>query len=121
MCSVCEHPEYIPIIHYLNIVNVLVFFVHLLIIMSLYIRLPITVNIAVLYYSATLCSIYTVESDRNINFFPIFFVPKIFFSSKCLIPLTGENKNRFFRYRNFCNALLQKFIIIICPEIVSNR
>ena len=60
-----EHSEHVFIVHSLYIVNVFILFVHLLITMNIYIRLPITVNNAVVYYSATPCSICTSESDRN--------------------------------------------------------
>ena len=60
-----EHPEHVFIIHFLNIVNAFALSVHSLITMIIYIRLPITVSTAMLYYSATPCSICTAESDRN--------------------------------------------------------
>ena len=120
MCPMREHLVHVFIIHSPNIVNALVLFAHLLIIMNIFNRLPITVNIAVLYYSAILCSICTAESNRNIKSFSNIFSPqKVFFSQ--MFNSTNRRIQFFFRYRNFCNAFLQKLFIIICPEIVSNR
>ena len=66
MCSMREHPEHVPIVHSLSNVNKPVLFAHSLITVNTHVHLPIIMNTAVLYYSATPCSIYTAESDRNI-------------------------------------------------------
>ena len=76
VCSVCEHPEYVPFIHSLNIVITHAPSVHSLITMSTYVHLPIISNIAVLYYSATPYSICTAESDRNTRSFSNIFCPQ---------------------------------------------
>ena len=112
MCSLREHPEQVFIIHFLNTVNVFVLFAHLLIIMNIYIRLPISVNITVLYYWAILCSICTVESDRNI---------------KCFFIIICPPKNLFFQMFNSTNRQKQKsvffgieiFVMRFCKNCLS--
>ena len=65
MCSVCEHSEHALFVHCPNTVIAPALTAHPLITMSIHARLPIITSTAVLYYPATLCSIYTAESDRN--------------------------------------------------------
>ena len=125
MSSVCEYPEHVPILYFFNIVNVFVLFVHLLITINIYARLPITVNIAVLNYSATPCSICTVESDRNIKSFSNIFCPQ-FFSSKCLIQPFGENKKSFFFgigifAMRFCKNCSLSFVPKLCRNVENSE
>ena len=110
MYSMCEHPKHVFIVYSPNIVNIFVLFVHLLIIMNIYVRLPITVNIAVLYYSATPCSICTAELNRNIKPFSNISCPQEILFSKCLIPPTGENKNSFFSVSEFLQCAFEKIV-----------
>ena len=65
MCSVREHPEHVSPVHHLSTVSILALPVHSLITMNTHAHLPIIPSTAVLYYSATPCSICTAESDRN--------------------------------------------------------
>ena len=95
MCSVCEHPEHVPFVHSPSIVITHALSVHPLITMNTYVHLPIISNTAVLYYSATFCSICTAESDRNTKSPSNISCPQEILFSKCLIPSTGENKKSF--------------------------
>ena len=100
-----EHPEHVFNVHSLNIVNAFFLFVHLLIIMNIYIRLPSTVNIALLYYSTTPCSICIVKSNRKIKSFSNIFYPQ---------------KNFFFQMFNSTNGRKQK-IVFFGIEIFAIR
>ena len=110
MCSVREHPEHAPFVHYLNTVSTLALPVHLLITMNIYVHLPIILNTAVLYYSATLCSICTAESDRNTRSPSNISCPQEIFLSKCLISPTGENKKSFLSILEFLPCAFAKTV-----------
>ena len=110
MCSVREHPEHVPFVHCLSTVNTLVLFAHSLITTSTYAHLPIIMNTAVLYYSATPCSICTAESDRNTKSPSNVFCPQEILLSKCLIPPTGGNKKSFFSVSEFLQCAFAKTV-----------
>ena len=110
MCLAREHPEHALFVHYPNIASTFALPVHSLITMSIYIHLPITMNTAVLYYSATPCSICTAESDRNTKFPSNISCPQEILFSKCLIPPTGENRKSFLSVLEFLQYAFAKTV-----------
>ena len=108
--SVCEHPEHIPFVHSPSIVITHALSAHSLITMSTYVHLPIISSIAVLYYSATPCSICTVESDRNIRSPSNISCPQEILFPKCLIPPTGENRKSFLSVLEFLPCAFAKTV-----------